>query len=56
MEYRYLGPTGIQVSVISLGNWLNSNSPDDHSKTVEIVQTAWDQGINFFDTAEIYGK
>jgi aryl-alcohol dehydrogenase-like predicted oxidoreductase len=26
MEYRYLGPTGIKVSVISYGNWVNSNS------------------------------
>ena len=26
MEYRYLGPTGIKVSVISYGNWVNSHN------------------------------
>jgi len=56
MEYRYLGPTGIKVSVISYGNWLNSDSETAKKLTIDCVKTAWDLGINFFDTAEVYGN
>jgi len=56
MEYRYLGKTGIKVSAISFGNWLNSNSADEEKRTIDFVKLAWDLGINFFDTAEVYGK
>jgi len=55
MIYRKLGPTGIQVSVISYGNWVNSNSKEAQDLTTACVKTAWDLGINFFDTAESYG-
>jgi aryl-alcohol dehydrogenase-like predicted oxidoreductase len=55
MIYRNLGPTGIKVSVISYGNWVNSNDKDSQKITTECVKTAWDLGINFFDTAEAYG-
>ena len=56
MEYRSLGPTGIKVSAISYGNWLNSNSEEDKKNTIECIKKAWELGINFFDTAELYGK
>ena len=52
MEYRYLGPTGLKVSVLSWGNWVN-NAND--KLTVDSVKFCLDHGINFFDTAEIYG-
>jgi voltage-dependent potassium channel beta subunit len=52
MEYRYLGPTGLRVSVVSWGNWIN-NSNDQ--LTVDSVKFCLDHGINFFDTAELYG-
>ena len=52
MEYRYLGDTGLRVSVIGLGNWLNN---EDDSQTLECTKTALQNGINYFDTAEIYG-
>ncbi|EAR82828.1 aldo/keto reductase family oxidoreductase (macronuclear) [Tetrahymena thermophila SB210] len=55
MEYRLLGNTGLKVSTIGLGNWLNSDNPDWQQRTIEIVKKAWDLGINFFDTAEVYG-
>lgn len=55
MEYRLLGNTGLKVSVISFGNWLNSDSPEWQKRTNEHVKKAWDLGINFFDTAELYG-
>ena len=53
MEYRFLGKTGIKVSAISFGNCLNSNNPNDATRTVALVKKAWDLGINFFDTAEV---
>lgn len=56
MQYRFLGPTGIKVSVISYGNWINSHSADSQKLTTDCVKQAWDLGINFFDTAESYGK
>jgi aryl-alcohol dehydrogenase-like predicted oxidoreductase len=56
MQYRFLGPTGIRVSIISYGNWVNSNSKEAQQLTNDCVKTAWEQGINFFDTAEVYGR
>ena len=56
MIYRFLGPTGIKVSAISYGNWLNSNPKEAQQLTIDCVKTAWDLGINYYDTAEVYGK
>ena len=56
MEYRNLGPTGIKVSVISFGNWVNSNKEEAKQNTIDCIQKAWDHGVNFFDTAEVYGN
>jgi aryl-alcohol dehydrogenase-like predicted oxidoreductase len=55
MEYRRLGNTGLKVSVISYGNWLNSNEPETIANNKKIVKKAWELGINTFDTAEGYG-
>lgn len=55
MEYRYLGNTGLKVSVISFGNWLNSDDPKLEERTFNLIKKAYSLGINFFDTAEIYG-
>lgn len=55
MEYRHLGPTGLKVSAISYGNWVTADD-QAQEKTNELVKKAWDCGINFFDTAEGYGK
>ncbi len=52
MEYRYLGNTGLRVSVISFGN-MNENSNEELIK--DLVQKCLEKGINFFDTAEAYG-
>ena len=52
MEYRYLGNTGLRVSVLSYGNWQDH---DDDTHTLNCVKTCLENGINFFDTAEIYG-
>ena len=53
MEYRPLGRTGVQVSPICLGS--SSSRPDDGHSHADLVAEAMDLGINFFDTADIYG-
>jgi aryl-alcohol dehydrogenase-like predicted oxidoreductase len=55
MTYKFLGKSGIRISQIGYGNWINSNSEDQTKRTVESIQHALDKGINFFDTAETYG-
>lgn len=55
MEYRYLGNSGLRVSVLGFGNWLNSNTPENYELTRDAIKLCFDAGINFFDTAEIYG-
>ena len=52
MEYRYLGGSGLRVSVLGYGNWANN---DKESLTFDSIKLALENGINFFDTAEVYG-
>ncbi len=56
MEYRNLGRSGLQVSEVSLGSWLTLGSSVDREATREIVQRAYDHGINFYDTADVYAN
>jgi voltage-dependent potassium channel beta subunit len=56
MEYRALGRSGLQVSEVSLGSWLTLGSSVDRETTREIVHRAFDLGINFFDTADVYAS
>lgn len=49
-----LGPTGLKVSVLSLGGWLTYGGTQKGSIVKDCMQAAWDNGINFFDTAEAY--
>ncbi len=55
MLYRFLGQTGIKVGVFSYGTWLTFNKLD-HQTMVTLIELAYENGINFFDTAEIYGE
>lgn len=54
MVFRHLGPTGLKVSLLSLGGWLTYGGTQKGNIVKECLQTAWDHGINFFDTAETY--
>jgi len=57
MLFRYLGDTGLKVSVLGLGGWLTYGADGgvkEVEQTAACLQEAWDHGINFFDTAEIY--
>ena len=55
MEYRRLGTAGIKVSQLSLGSWVTFGPQIDSDKAVELMRYAYDNGINFFDNAEVYG-
>jgi aryl-alcohol dehydrogenase-like predicted oxidoreductase len=59
MNYRKLGKTGFEISEISLGTWqVGGKWGDDfnHTTADEILNTAVDSGINFIDTADVYGN
>ncbi len=54
MEYRYMGKTGLQLSVLSYGSWVTFHKQIDGSIADELMGVAYDNGINFFDNAEAY--
>ena len=57
MEFRNLGKSGLKVSEIALGGWETYGINDDASKMVrDIVVKAYDEGVNFFDQADVYAK
>lgn len=56
MKYRKLGGTGLKVSEISLGSWLTYGGYVERENAVNAIRTAYDLGINFFDTANVYER
>lgn len=54
MEYRRLGKTGLKVSEISLGSWLTYGGYVAEENAINTIHKAYDLGINFFDTANVY--
>ncbi|QNK59780.1 aldo/keto reductase family protein [Paenibacillus sp. PAMC21692] len=54
MEYRRLGRTGLKVSEISLGSWLTYGNSVDDGTAARTIEQAYELGINFFDTANVY--
>jgi voltage-dependent potassium channel beta subunit len=56
MEYRNLGRSGLVVSEVSVGSWLTLGSSVDRNGTRDIVQRAFDLGVNLFDTADVYSN
>lgn len=54
MEYRRMGRTGLQLSVLSYGSWVTFHKQIDDSIADELMGLAYDNGINFFDNAEGY--
>jgi aryl-alcohol dehydrogenase-like predicted oxidoreductase len=55
MRFRRLGDSGIEVSEISLGSWLTYGVGVEREHTEACTRAAFEAGINFFDTANIYG-
>lgn len=59
MKYRPLGKTTLQVSEIGLGLWAiggDAWGPVDDGESLAAIRRAWDLGVNFFDTADVYGR
>jgi voltage-dependent potassium channel beta subunit len=54
MEYRYLGKSGLQLSVLSFGSWVTFHKQIEDGGADELMGIAFDHGVNFFDNAEVY--
>jgi voltage-dependent potassium channel beta subunit len=54
MEYRNMGRTGLQLSVLSFGSWVSFHKQIDDSVADELMGIAYEHGVNFFDNAEVY--
>ncbi len=54
MEYRRLGKSGLQLSVLSFGSWVSFHKQIDDKVAGNLMSLAYDEGINFFDNAEVY--
>jgi aryl-alcohol dehydrogenase-like predicted oxidoreductase len=56
MRYRRLGSSDLEVSEISLGSWLTFASGVGFEQTRACTDAGFKVGINFFDTADVYGR
>jgi 1-deoxyxylulose-5-phosphate synthase len=56
MQYRRLGNSELVVSEVSLGSWLTYGNGVDRGRAEACVQRAFDLGINFIDTANVYAR
>ncbi|WP_409293816.1 aldo/keto reductase family protein [Peribacillus sp. SCS-26] len=56
MKYRRLGRTGLKVSEISLGSWLTYGNSTEKNTAESVIDTAYNLGINSFDTANVYAR
>ncbi|MCH8551927.1 MAG: aldo/keto reductase [Natronospirillum sp.] len=54
MQYRRLGRSGLKLSAFSLGSWVTFGKQVDTRDARDLLKTAYDAGINFFDNAEGY--
>lgn len=56
MEYRRLGKSGLQLSVLSFGSWITFGKQIGDRSAEDLMTVAYDNGVNFFDNAEIYSR
>lgn len=56
MEYRRMGKTGLQLSVLSFGSWVTFAKQVDDTDSDRLMGIAYDNGVNFFDNAEVYSS
>ncbi|NGP88963.1 potassium channel beta subunit family protein [Fodinibius halophilus] len=54
MKYRFLGRSGLKVSVLSFGSWVTFGEQVGEDAAYESMKIAYDAGVNFFDNAEAY--
>jgi len=56
MEYRFLGNSGLQVSALSFGTWVTFGDQINEDVAWECLKVAYEGGVNFFDSAEVYAQ
>ncbi len=56
MEYRQLGKWGVRLSCLGLGSYLTVGFKCDEKTSRDLIKTAYENGVNFFDTANAYNK
>lgn len=56
MHYRRLGRSGLKVSEISLGSWITFGNQIEEGTAATLIHEAFEQGINFFDNADMYAN
>ncbi len=56
MEYRKLGHSGLMVSEVCLGSWLTYGNSTENATAEACINKAYELGINFFDTANVYAR
>ena len=54
MQYRTLGNSGLKISEIALGGWLNFSNYVDEALSIRLIQHAFAAGVNLFDVADVY--
>lgn len=54
MEYRRMGKSGLQLSVLSFGSWVTFANQTDDDINDRLMSIAYENGVNFFDNAEVY--
>jgi voltage-dependent potassium channel beta subunit len=54
MEYRRMGKSGLQLSVLSFGSWVTFARQTDDNINDRLMSIAYENGVNFFDNAEVY--
>ena len=56
MEYRRMGKSGLQLSALSFGSWVTFGSQIQDKTSEQLMQIAYENGVNFFDNAEAYAS
>jgi voltage-dependent potassium channel beta subunit len=57
MEYRRLGDAGMKISVVAIGGWINFEQGKlAEDETRAVMERAYELGVNFFDSADVYGR
>jgi voltage-dependent potassium channel beta subunit len=56
MDYRQMGRSGLQLSILGLGSWISFHNQVGDQAAEAIMGKAYDAGINFFDNAEVYAN
>ena len=56
MEFRRMGRSGLKLSAISLGSWITFGDQIQKTTAAELIQRAYEEGINFFDSADVYAS